>query len=367
MRYTAKLRAFTILELLCVIAIITILAALLLPALSRGTSKAKRIQCMNNLHQMGIAFHMFAQDHNNAFPMASTVTQSRSNDSPKNLQWFNSQFFFGYRPFQALSNELVSPKTLVCPSDERSATNSFSSLQDRNVSYFAGLKADYLKPQSILAGDRNITNDSAGRVTLVQLGPNQPLRWTSGLHEFQGNLLFADSSVQRSKNLGGDSKPIDQPGGIAFPTSQSVSPNSPAGQRVVGRTLSSEGGMSEKKPTGAQPMMIPVGPLAGIRMETLAANQLSTTTTQAPKPQIKAIITTNIVAQPTPPSISSNEPSGPVPDESLGMVTIKTHPSSNLWLLLLLLLLLLLAIAMEEYWRRRVRKERLQKSGSTSS
>src|SRR5436190_20124454 len=167
MRYSAKLRAFTILELLCVIAIITILAALLLPALSRGTSKAKRIQCMNNLHQMGIAFHMFAQDHNNAFPMAITATQSRSNDAVKNLQWFNSQFLFGFRPFQALSNELVSPKLLICPSDERSATNSFSTLQDKNVSYFAGLKADYLKPQSILAGDRNITNDSAGRVTLV--------------------------------------------------------------------------------------------------------------------------------------------------------------------------------------------------------
>src|SRR5436305_9431787 len=68
-----RARAFTLIELLTVMAIIAILASLLLPALSQGKARAQRIQCTNNLRQIGLAFHMFAHDHNNAFPMAVPV------------------------------------------------------------------------------------------------------------------------------------------------------------------------------------------------------------------------------------------------------------------------------------------------------
>lgn len=201
--FNPRTKAFTLVEMLTVIAIIGILAALLLPVLNGGQRRAQRIVCENNLREIGIACHVFSNDHTGRFPMDVSTNDGGSMEFIQSGYRAGQIFYTAFHTFQVLSNELVRPQMLICPSDVlRQAVSNYPGLQNQNVSYFVGANGMFDKPDSILAGDRNLITNAFVTPTILQIGLGSRLSWTWELHRLQGNILFADTHVEEWNQSG---------------------------------------------------------------------------------------------------------------------------------------------------------------------
>jgi prepilin-type N-terminal cleavage/methylation domain-containing protein/prepilin-type processing-associated H-X9-DG protein len=114
------LRAFTLIELLVVIGIIAVLAALLLPTLSRAKEKARGIVCLNNLKQWGLATQLYAENSGNYLPKDGSPNGASTRDC-----WYVSlPQVLGLEPFNKkpwFKDPDIEPEKCIwiCPSNKR--------------------------------------------------------------------------------------------------------------------------------------------------------------------------------------------------------------------------------------------------------
>ena len=191
-------RGITIIEVVVIIVGLMMLALLVLAPTNPSHAKARapRINCSNNLHQIGLAEQTWALDNNDKFPNEVSVTNHGAREFA--LAGNVAQ------AFAVMSNELNTPKILVCPADSKrkEATVFNGSLTNINVSYFLSIDANDSLPNMFLAGDRNIMTNGVELTSGVHLlRTNTPVSWTDVIHLKNGNVLLVDGSAQQWSSM----------------------------------------------------------------------------------------------------------------------------------------------------------------------
>ena len=183
----SHIAAFSLIELIVIVAIAVLLLSVLLPNYIQGRQKARRISCVSNLKQLGLSFRLFGGDNFGHYPVGRSTNDGGTLEV-SNLVW---------RSFQVLSNEIGSALILACPGDSVEIRKDFALLSNTNISYFIGLDADESQPDLLLTGDRCLQTRRTTLNKVLTIHTNDAVSWFGKTHQGNGNIALSDGSVQQ--------------------------------------------------------------------------------------------------------------------------------------------------------------------------
>jgi len=199
LRAKARVEAFTLIEVLVVVAIIAILWAMVMPTTDKIPTSAYGIACMNNQKQIAMVILIWANDHNGMLPwQVSTNDDGTMEFVPNGM---------AASQFQSLTNFLTDPLIFICPTDKaRRRAADIKSLSNSNISYFVNVDAKMTNGVTpILTGDRHLQAGSdAVKAGLFVYTNGMAMGWTSELHGNADNLpsgvvAFVDGHAEVTK------------------------------------------------------------------------------------------------------------------------------------------------------------------------
>lgn len=219
-------RGFTLIELVVVIAIIAILAAILLPVLARAKAKALRISCLSNLRQIGMDFQIYTDEHNDVFPPHRNVLlpdgSAQATDTAATHDWWGTileeksydvQNYLGNRSNMSYTNTVFHDPVLTGPITTYGQTWHWSF--DVNFvgygynGFFLGCHP-YDPAPSVTAGGTSFTGDITFKRSAVRhptdcmLIADKNPRPDGGILDYSSSLWFPTAYMDPNAGKAGD-------------------------------------------------------------------------------------------------------------------------------------------------------------------